>query len=162
MRMRVQSLASNSGLRILHCHELWCRSQTWLGSHIAVEASGYSSSLTPTPPICGPKKKKGKKKKKKSVCERIKGLFSSVDSKPSPKPPSVYLSTWRLSIFLKGWLMDENSVKLAPESCQKPDLQWSGERFHRWLPTSWSIVFSHRIFFDGAIKLRKSIEVVLL
>ena len=25
-----------SGLRIQHCHELWCRSQTWLRSCIAV------------------------------------------------------------------------------------------------------------------------------
>ena len=30
MRMWVWSLASLSGLRIQHCHELWCRSQTWL------------------------------------------------------------------------------------------------------------------------------------
>ena len=32
MRLRVQSLASLSGLRVWHCHELWCRSQIWLGS----------------------------------------------------------------------------------------------------------------------------------
>ena len=25
-----------SGLRIWCCHELWCRSQTWLGSHATV------------------------------------------------------------------------------------------------------------------------------
>ena len=37
MRFRVQSLASLSGLRILLCHELRCRSQTGLlGSHVAV------------------------------------------------------------------------------------------------------------------------------
>ena len=36
MVMQVQSLALLSGLRIRHCCELWCRSQTWLGSHIAV------------------------------------------------------------------------------------------------------------------------------
>ena len=29
MRMQVQSLALLSGLRILRCCELWCRSQTW-------------------------------------------------------------------------------------------------------------------------------------
>ena len=33
---QVQSLASLSGLRIWRCRELWCRSQTWLRSHIAV------------------------------------------------------------------------------------------------------------------------------
>ena len=42
-----------SGLRIRHCHELWCRSQTQLGSGIAVtlvQASGYSSKrLEPQP-----------------------------------------------------------------------------------------------------------------
>ena len=32
----VRSLASLSGLRIPHCRELWCGSQTWLGSHVAV------------------------------------------------------------------------------------------------------------------------------
>ena len=32
----VQSLASLSGLRAWHCHELWCGSQTWLGSGIAM------------------------------------------------------------------------------------------------------------------------------
>ena len=54
------------GLRIQCCHELWCRSQTWLGSHVAVagvQASSCSSDSTPSPgtPIChrcGPKKKK--------------------------------------------------------------------------------------------------------
>ena len=30
------SLASISGLKIRSCHELWCRSQMWLGSHIAM------------------------------------------------------------------------------------------------------------------------------
>ena len=36
MRTQVQSLASLSGLRIWHCHGLWCRLQMWLGSCIAV------------------------------------------------------------------------------------------------------------------------------
>ena len=36
MRIWVWSLASLSGLRIKHCHELWYRSQTWLRSGIAV------------------------------------------------------------------------------------------------------------------------------
>ena len=35
MRMRGQSLASLSGLRIQHHHKLWCRSQTWLRSRVA-------------------------------------------------------------------------------------------------------------------------------
>ena len=32
----VGSLTSLSGLRIWRCPELWCRSQTWLGSRVAV------------------------------------------------------------------------------------------------------------------------------
>ena len=36
MRTYVWSLASLSGLRIQRCHELWCRSKTWLRSRAAV------------------------------------------------------------------------------------------------------------------------------
>ena len=36
MRFQVRSLASLSGLKIQHCRELWCGSQMWLGSCIAV------------------------------------------------------------------------------------------------------------------------------
>ena len=36
MRLRVRSSASLSGLRIQCCHELWYRSQTRLGSGVAV------------------------------------------------------------------------------------------------------------------------------
>ena len=36
LRMQVQSLASLSGLGTRRCHELWCRSQMWLGSGVAV------------------------------------------------------------------------------------------------------------------------------
>ena len=64
MRAQVRSLASLSGLRIWHCCELWCRSQTRLGFFIAAAvawASGYSSDSTPSLGTsichrCGPKK----------------------------------------------------------------------------------------------------------
>ena len=36
MRTQVQSLSSLSGLGIQRCHELQCRSQMWLGFHVAV------------------------------------------------------------------------------------------------------------------------------
>ena len=36
IRLWVQALSLLSGLRIWHCHELWCRSQMWLGSDVAV------------------------------------------------------------------------------------------------------------------------------
>ena len=51
MRTWVRSLASLSGLRIRSCRELWYRSQTWLGCHVAValvSASSDSSDLTPS------------------------------------------------------------------------------------------------------------------
>ena len=64
MRMWVRSLALLSGLGIWHCHELWCRSQTRLGSHVAVavvQASSCSSDSTPSLETsichrCGPEK----------------------------------------------------------------------------------------------------------
>ena len=53
MRTQVQSLASLSGLRIQHCHELWCRLQTWLGSDIVaamLEATAPIEPLAWEPP----------------------------------------------------------------------------------------------------------------
>ena len=50
MRTQVQSLVSISGLRNQRCRELWCRSQTQLGSRVAVavaEAGSCSSDSTP-------------------------------------------------------------------------------------------------------------------
>ena len=70
MRLQVRSLASRSGLRIWHCHKLWCRLQTWLRSCVAVamvQASSYSSNQTPSlgiPCAAGAALKRQKKKKK--------------------------------------------------------------------------------------------------
>ena len=69
--MRVQSLALLSGLRIRCCCELWCGSQTWLRSGVAmavVWTGNCSSDLTPSLGTlmccrCGPKKTKKKKAK---------------------------------------------------------------------------------------------------
>ena len=78
MRLCFRSLASLSGLRIWHCCELWYRSQTWLGSRIAVTVVlglQCSSDLTPNLGTsiccgCGSKKTRQKKKKKKRTwCE---------------------------------------------------------------------------------------------
>ena len=73
MRLRVRSLASLNGLRVQCCHELWCRSQTQLGSHVAVApawADSQSSNSTPSLGTsiclgCSPRKDKNKTKKKK-------------------------------------------------------------------------------------------------
>ena len=50
MQMRVRSLALLSGLKVQHCLELWYRSQTQLGSGMALAvavARSYSSNSTP-------------------------------------------------------------------------------------------------------------------
>ena len=39
MRLRVRTLSLLSGLRIQHCHELWCRSQMQLRSGVAVDVA---------------------------------------------------------------------------------------------------------------------------
>ena len=44
MRLEVGSLALLSGLRICRSHELWCRSQTQLGSYVAVAVASSCSS----------------------------------------------------------------------------------------------------------------------
>ena len=71
MKLRVQSLASLSGLRIQHCHELWwCRSQMQLRSRVAVavvQVGSYSSDSTPSLGTsiyhgCNPRKDQKKKK----------------------------------------------------------------------------------------------------
>ena len=83
IRLRVSSLASFNGLRIWHCHELWFRSQTWLGSCVAVAvAVGWSSDSTSSLGTsiclrCGLKKQKEKKKKKKKdriSCQEVGSL----------------------------------------------------------------------------------------
>ena len=49
MRFWAQFLASLSVLKIQHCHELWCRSQMRLRSHIAVAVvMAYSRSSNRT------------------------------------------------------------------------------------------------------------------
>ena len=47
---RVQFLALPSGLRIWHCCELWCGSQTWLGSHVAM-AVVWPAATAPIQPL---------------------------------------------------------------------------------------------------------------
>ena len=73
MRLLVRSLASLNALTILCCRELWYRSQTQLGSGVAVavvQIGSYSSDWTPSLETficrrCDPKKQKEKIKKPK-------------------------------------------------------------------------------------------------
>ena len=69
MKMQVSSLALLNGLGILCCHELWCKSQTWFRSCIAVavEYAGATARIQtlawePQHTTCSSKKKKKKKK----------------------------------------------------------------------------------------------------
>ena len=63
MRLRVQSLALLSGLRIRCCYELWCRSQMRLGSYVAVCSCGVAliGPLAWEPSYMALKSKKKKK-----------------------------------------------------------------------------------------------------
>ena len=70
-RMQVRSLALLSGLRIRHCHELWCRSQMQLRSHVAV-AVALIQPLAWEPPCALGVVLKSKKKKKKKMLGRWK------------------------------------------------------------------------------------------
>ena len=84
-----QFLALLSGLRIQHCHELWCRSQMRVRFYAAValaQAGSYSSDWTPGlgTPIChgcGPKKTKRQKKNALQFQLGEFGIFWG------PKPP---------------------------------------------------------------------------
>ena len=86
MRFRDWSLASLGGLRILCCHEPWCRSQTWLaqiqsccGSATGPSSCSSDSTARLVTSICrgcGPKKTKDKKQKSKQNKPK-KRLFTS-------------------------------------------------------------------------------------
>ena len=70
MSIRVQPLASLSGLSIQHCRELWGRSQMWLGSGIVVAvtvAGSCSSDLTPSLELSYATRVALKSKKKKKT-----------------------------------------------------------------------------------------------
>ena len=74
MRLRVQSLALLSGLRIWRCCELWCRLQTQLRSCIAVALANTDpiSPLAWEPPCAvGAALEKTKRQKKKKNLTRI-------------------------------------------------------------------------------------------
>ena len=73
----VRCLAQHSGLGIWHCDELWCRSQTWLGTWIAAaveQASGCRPDSTPSlgTSIClGCSPKKQNKTKQNNTQQKI-------------------------------------------------------------------------------------------
>ena len=77
MRMRVQSLASLSGLSMQHCYDLWYRSHMWLRSCLAVAvcaAVALIQLLSWELPYAtyAALKRKEKKKKQRNLGEEIK------------------------------------------------------------------------------------------
>ena len=85
MRFRARSLASLSGLRIHCCRELWCRSQTWLESCIAVVVVCTGRAVALIQPLAweltyvtGMALKSKKKKKKKISMSYTNGFIFSL------------------------------------------------------------------------------------
>ena len=74
MRTGVQSLALLGGLRIWRSSELWCKSQTWLRSNVAVALTYVGSYSSIRPLAWEPPYAAGvalKDKKKENVCENF-------------------------------------------------------------------------------------------
>ena len=69
MGMQVRFLASLSGSRIQHCRELWCRSQIWPRSHVAVAVAPMQPLAweLPCATSAALKSKKIKSKKKEKI-----------------------------------------------------------------------------------------------
>ena len=115
MRMWVWSLASCSGLRILHCPRLWGRSQTWLRAHLAVAVPYVSScSCNSTPSlgtsICGrcDSEKQASKNKMISDCYRFGERKEGLNSKAGWRKYSVMIH----EAFVKTQSFTAQSVKL--------------------------------------------------
>ena len=79
MRLWVRSLALFRGLGIRRCHELWCRSQTWLGSHVAVAWCRPAAPAPVRPLAWGPPYAAGAALKKQNKTKN--------PHKKSKKPP---------------------------------------------------------------------------
>ena len=120
MRFQVPSLASISELRIQHCHELWCRLQTQLRSHVAVAvayAGSCSSASIPSLGIsichrCGPKKQKRKKENHQITTEQTKELQSNKNSVNkmaivSPQISIIILNVNKLNSLIKRQIIAE-------------------------------------------------------
>ena len=102
MRMRVQSLALLSGLRIWHCCELRCRSQTLLGSWVAMAVARPAAVVLiqplawelPYATECGSKKTKEDRKKKKKKKKELQAQWQmkkSCSAKASSAPLQVLI-----------------------------------------------------------------------
>ena len=91
MRICIPSLASFSGLRILHCHELWCRLQMqldpillWLWCRMAAAAPIRPQSGNLHLPWVRRPPKKRKKERKKLISQTILAIPRIVAPHSSP------------------------------------------------------------------------------
>ena len=136
MKLWVQSLAFLSGLRIWHCCELWCRSQTrWLVSCISVavvQANSCSSYLTPSLGTsicheCGPKKQKQKQKK---TIKQNKKKKQARDITPPD-----FSKYYKAIVIQRGWYWDKKKTYTPTEQNREP----------RCTPRQpWSLIFDKR------------------
>ena len=108
MRMRVRSVASFNRLRIWCCHELWWRSQLWLGSTLlwlwcrTVATAPIQPLAWELPYATGALEKKNKtKQKNKHLHEEAKDLYSKNCNMPMEEIEDD-TNRWKHTIFL-GW-----------------------------------------------------------
>ena len=146
--MRVQSLALLRRLRIWYCCKLWCRSQVWLRSGIAVtvvQACGYSSNLTPSLgiSICASMAIKRKRKKKEySHCctTNIQKVFNLHNRKfvlnPQFLPPQP-LETTILSIHCQNcnYFKEMPTIHIFVWQMKEHKI-WSQKWCQTWHPSS--------------------------
>ena len=130
MRMWIWSLALLRGLRIHRCHELWCRSQTWLRSGIDVAVAYAGSCSSDSTPSLGTsmswgcslkKKKKNVKKKEKCIGKLVMNsiwflLMLSKAGTSDPKNRKEILF-WNIPVLRIKDLVDSlPSLKCLPQN----------------------------------------------
>ena len=142
MRLGIQSLASLSGLRIQHCHELLGRSQTRLGSHVAVALIWHLAWETPY-----------------AVGVALKSQNKQTKNKTKQKKQRTKLLKL-LTIYSCSWIMHRGENFEVPGSGsqeEKMEVKWEKEQAR-------TLVLSHEharnpIFFTRTVP-RPEIELV--
>ena len=136
MRLRVRSLALLSGLRIWHCHELWCADVAWIwrccGSGFRTPSLGTSICFR-----CGPWKDANTKKKKKK-----KKKFPSINFCYKSKSRVVHKQKRKLRYNISIW--EQLIFKICPT--KKSYSSWSQVSIYllRW-DSSWRKVSKYLV-----------------
>ena len=130
MRLRVQSLAFLSGLRIQHCCELWCRWQMWLGSGVAVAATALIRPLAWKPPYAmGAPLEKAKRPKKEETPMALSVQWQETNKRRR-------LTTGRPHFLDSTWKAEQNDfspliIKSSREAPEASRMVWPA-----WGPAS--------------------------